>query len=148
MPDTPRLEAFAGTWHKVGRALDSPFGPAAAVTAVERFEWLPGGRFLVHRLDGRLGEAEMACIEILGADEQEEGYFAHTYYNDGRQNRWQVEEDGGTWTFRTELTFDGKPFEVRCRMVFEDGGNRLTQKWEYSGGSGWRLFWDTVLTRA
>ena len=47
---TPKdLEVFLGKWKKAGRAHESPFGPAATVTAVETFDWLECRPLLLQR---------------------------------------------------------------------------------------------------
>lgn len=148
-PDPRRLQVFVGKWNKEGQALDSPFGPAAKVTAVETFEWLPGELFLVHRLDGQLGKDQIACIEIIGSDASNQSYCVHSFYNDGNKNVWQLRERDGTWTLTGDWKIKGEAFKVRCISVLDDTGNIMTGKWEYSSdGSSWQLFWDTKLTRA
>jgi len=143
-----RLTAFVGTWNKKGQAHDGPFGSAAKVTAVETFEWLPGGLFLVHRLEGRLGDMEIACIEVIGYDAASRVYSVHSFYNDGNTNLWQARERGGVWVFTGEWLVKGETLKVRCTASFDDAGNTMTARWEYSrDGKKWRLFWDTTLTR-
>ncbi|HEX6738032.1 MAG TPA: DUF1579 family protein, partial [Vicinamibacteria bacterium] len=63
-----RRELFVGSWKMEGRQHAGPFGPAARITATESFEWLQGGFFLVHRLEGRLESEPIACIEVMGHD--------------------------------------------------------------------------------
>jgi hypothetical protein len=147
-PEHKRLDAFAGTWRMRGRAYDSPFGKAADVSAVQMYEWLPGGMFLIHRLEGRLGDAPMACIEIIGVESGSGRYFAHTFYNDGNANLWRVREQDGGWEFSGEWKIESDTYRARCRITFDDGGDRRTAKWEYSrDGSSWKPFWDTEHTR-
>lgn len=64
-PEHKRLEVFVGKWNQEGRAYDSPFGSAADISAVETFEWLTGGLFLVHRLEGQLGGVPIAASRSL-----------------------------------------------------------------------------------
>ena len=54
-PEHERLGPFVGRWTTTGRQYTGPFGPEAEFTATESFEWLTGGYFLIHRLEGRLG---------------------------------------------------------------------------------------------
>jgi Protein of unknown function (DUF1579) len=146
---TPKdLEVFVGKWKKTGRAHESPFGPAATVTAVETFDWLEGEKFLIHRLDGRLGDEAIACIEIIGLDPSSGGYAAHSFYNDGATNVWQVSHRDDTWLYSGSWNREGHALKVRCRLSFDDP-DTLAARWEYSGGGNrWQIFWDTTLTRA
>ena len=44
-----RLDVFVGKWNMQGQQYDGVIGPAAKITAVETYEWLTGGFFLVSR---------------------------------------------------------------------------------------------------
>jgi hypothetical protein len=147
-PQHRRLDVFVGRWNKEGRALDSPFGRAANVSAVETYEWLPGGFFLVHRLDGRLGDDPIACIEIIGYDAATGSYPVHSFYDNGTTNVWQSNERDGTWTLTGDWKTGSGSFKILCKTVFDEAGEAMTATWEYSrDGSTWSLFWDTTLTR-
>src|SRR5688500_6115 len=51
-----RLDAFIGKWHMEGQQLAGPAGPAASISALQTYEWLDGGQFLIHRFDGHVGD--------------------------------------------------------------------------------------------
>jgi hypothetical protein len=130
----PGLEALwplVGKWHTEGAQIEGPLGPASPFVAVETFEWLDGGHFLVHRLDGHFGKQPAACIEIIGKDAA--GLYAQTFYNDGNVSRWRLAERGrqlvmsGTWPNPSQ-----EPFQIRYTMTLTDLGNTLEGKWEYS----------------
>ncbi len=147
----PGLEALlplVGKWHTEGAQLEGPLGPAAPFVAVETYEWLDGGHFLIHRMDGKFGRQRAACVEIIGRDSR--GLHARTYYNDGNVNVWQLQERG------EELVMTGEwpggsvgPFQVRCTLSFEDAGDTLVAKWEQArDGEVWRPFLETRATKA
>jgi hypothetical protein len=144
-----RLNVFVGAWKAEGQQHQGPIGPAAKITAVETFEWLAGELFLVHRFDGRVGEGEAACIEIIGHDAESQSYPTHTYYNNGIVHDWQSQERDGIWTLSGEWQMAGKAMKVRCTTVFSDGGDTRTAKWEISrDGASWQTFWDVTATKA
>ena len=148
-PEHWRLEGFVGRWNTEGQAYDGPFGALAKISATETYEWLPGGLFLVHRLQGRLGDKEIACLEVIGHDAARESYTVRSFYNDGTENVWQARERDGTWTFVGDWKREDKTLKVRCTAVFKDAGNTLSGEWEYSeDGARWHRFWETKLTRA
>ncbi len=47
-PEHKRLAVFLGKWNLEGQQYDGLVGSAAKIVAVETYEWLPGGFFLVH----------------------------------------------------------------------------------------------------
>jgi hypothetical protein len=62
------LHVFVGTWTAEGQQYEGPIGPAASISALETYDWLTGEAFLVHRFEGRVGDGEAACIEIIASD--------------------------------------------------------------------------------
>src|SRR5258706_14944131 len=143
------LERLAGKWHTEGQQNEGPVGPAAPFVAVETFEWLDGGHFLIHRLDGKFGRQPAACLEVLGRDAAGE-LFAQTFYNDGNTNSWRVTEEGaalvlsGTWS-----KGEGATFHVRYTASAVDEGNTLEGKWEQSrDAQNWHTFMETRSTKA
>lgn len=154
--DQARLQIFAGTWRFEGRAHASPFGPASLISGVESFEWLSGKNFMIHRLDGRAGDAPIACIEIIGPDRPSKGeskthtgFIARTFYDTGATNVWSMNEQDGTWRLAGTWMDGEDPVKVRCTINFHERGTRRTAKWEYSSdGDRWQTFWDTSATKA
>jgi hypothetical protein len=147
-PGLVALLPLVGKWHTEGAQLEGPLGPAAPFVAVETFEWLDGGHFLIHRLDGKFGRQRAACVEILGKDAG--GFFARTFYNDGNVNLWRLTEQGKTLVMTGEWPGgSGGPFQVRYTMSFEDAGDTLVGKWEQSrDNETWRTFLEARSTKA
>ena len=144
-----RLGVFVGKWNMEGRQYEGLVGPAGKITAVETFEWLTGELFLVHRFEGRVGDGEAACIEIIGHDAKSQSYPAQSFYNNGVTNEWRLHERDGTWTLTGDWHIAGKSMKARCTTVFSDDGGTRTGKWEHStDGSKWRTFWDVKATKA
>jgi hypothetical protein len=50
-PELQRLEVILDEWSDERQAFKSTSWPAAKVTAVETFEWMPGELFFLHGLD-------------------------------------------------------------------------------------------------
>jgi Protein of unknown function (DUF1579) len=152
-PSTPglehrRLDVFVGKWNMEGQQYDGLIGPAAKINAVNTYQWLTGGFFLVHRFEGHVGDSEAACIEIIGHDAASQSYPTHSFYNNGITNEWRARERDGVWTFTGDWQLGGKSLKVRCTTVFSDSGNTMTGKWEHSSdGSNWQTFWDVKATK-
>ena len=148
-PVLARLETFVGKWTTEGQAYDSPFGPAGRNTAIETYEWLAGGMFLIHRLEGRLGDQPMACIEMTCADAAHQRYAVQSFYSDGKTNEWRGQMRDATWTLTGNWVSQRKTTTVRCTAVFGDAGTTIQAKWEYSTDRlTWMRFWETTATKA
>jgi hypothetical protein len=136
-----RLEPLVGEWQLEGRQLASPFGPDATFSAHERYEWLAGHAFLVHHLEGKIGDADAACVEILGPREGQGGLAAHTFYDNGVQNLWDLESAGDGWVMRGTWPTPEGDAQVRCTIRREGTGR--ADLWEFSrDGRTWRTFLD------
>jgi hypothetical protein len=155
-PEDRLLERFTGTWKTEGRQYGGPIGPETTIAAVERYEWLSGNEFLIHRFDGHVGENEAAGIEIIGFDADSQSYPVHTYYNNGMASEWRYWERGITWILVGSWPFrgghsgrpSGREMRVRCTVVFDDHGTEMTGRWEYSNdGTNWETFRDVKSRR-
>jgi len=137
------LNAFAGKWLTNGQQHEGPVGPAAKITAVETYEWLPGGRFLIHRFEGLVGDAPAVCIEVIGRDAASDNYPVHTFYNNGVSTQWVLHERDGAWYMTGQWVIAGKPADVRCTLVLSEDGAAMAGKWEYADTAhAWHTFWE------
>jgi hypothetical protein len=143
LPVYERLDAFVGNWKMEGDQFASDFGPAANVSGTQDFEWLPGEKFLIHRLEGKLGENDMACIEIIGYDAANGTYTMDTFYNNGMKKSWNLhEKHPGTWVITGDWPHKDKVVKVRSTIDFSDDGRSSTARWESLSGEAWETFWD------
>lgn len=143
-----RLGVFVGTWQTEGQQHAGAVGPAAKISAKESYEWLSGERFLVHRFDGRVGDHDASCIEILGFDAESGRYPVHTFYNNGATHEWTYREHEGAWILTGEWPQGEGSMHVRCTVRFGADGDTMTGKWEHSSdGASWKTFWDVRGTR-
>lgn len=138
-----RLAAFVGKWHMEGQQLAGAAGPAASISALQTYEWLPGQQFLVHRFDGHIGDTEAACVEIIGFDPERRCYRAHTFYNNGQMNVWDIEARDNEWRVLGDWQSRDRQLKVRCTIEFSDDGRTMHSRWEHShDGHRWETFWD------
>jgi Protein of unknown function (DUF1579) len=144
-----RLNVFVGRWTMEGQQYEGPVGPPAKISAVETYEWLTGEFFLIHRFEGRVGDGEAACIEVIGHDPESQSYPTHTFYNNGLSTEWERRERDGTWTLTGDWRMKDRSMKVRCTTVFSDAGHTMRDKWEHSSdGSNWQTFWDVKASKA
>ncbi len=138
-PEHERLEAFVGRWNTVGEVLAGPGAPAMPIEGVDSYEWLPGGYFLLHRVDVRIGGEPEEALEVIGWDAAGGSYFMHSYDGRGNAGTMRASVRGGVWTFRGDA--------ARFTGGFGDGGRVLSGRWERREGSRWLPWMDVRLTR-
>jgi len=139
-PALKRLDIFVGRWNTDGQTWATPSGPAVRINGTDTYEWLPGGFFLLHRVDVCIGDEEIKTIEIIGYDALSQTFPMHYFDNQGNSGTYQASVRDGIWTFVGE--------SERSRVVFSDGGNAITASWEYSGdGLNWLPLMEVKLTK-
>jgi uncharacterized protein DUF1579 len=138
-PEHKRLDVFVGKWNTEGTILASPSGPTSKLKAVDTYEWLPGGFFLVHHVDGRMGGEEVKAIEIIGYDVTSQKYFTRSFDNQGNTSTYQASLLDGVWTILGD--------SERFTGLFGAGDSTLTGKWERFEGSEWLPWMDVRLTK-
>lgn len=139
------LAAFVGKWHMEGQQLAGLTGRAAPISALQTYEWLPGEQVLVHRFDGHIGDSAAACVEVIAFDAERRCYRAHTFYNNGQMNVWDISHRDDQWIMLGDWNADGRTLKVRCTTSFADEGKTMKSQWEHSSDrSTWQTFWDVA----
>lgn len=139
-PALKRLDVFVGKWNTEGQIRAAPPNPAVKISGTDIYEWLPGGFFLVHRVDVRMGDEEVKAVEIIGYDASSQTYPMHSFDNKGNYDLLQANVHDRTWTII------GK--SMRFTGVFSDDGNTITGHWEQLiDGSNWLPWMEVKLTR-
>ena len=134
------LDVFIGRWKTEGQINESPFGSAGKIIGTDTYEWLPGGFFLIHHIDVRMGETNNKAIEIIGYDASKRLYSMHSFDNLGNNIIMRACVDGNTWIFSGE--------QMRFTGTFSVDRKTLTGKWEYlEDDLNWRHWMNIKLTK-
>ena len=136
-----KLNRFVGAWHTKGQTKVGANGEALLITGTDTYEWLPGGFFLVHRWDVRMGSEESKGIEIIGYDDKTKAYPTYSFDNQGNTGTYQASTRDGVWTFRSR--------SERATVVMSDDGNTIIANWEHlTDGINWQPWMEVKLQRA
>lgn len=135
------LDAFVGKWNTAGYAKASATRPAVEIRGTDSYEWLPGGFFLLHRVDVQMGSERNESIEVIGFDASSNTYPMHFFDNRGNTGTMRAKFNNGTWTFLSDaLRFTGS---------FSEDGKTLSGRWEQSAdGTTWTHWMDIRLTKS
>ena len=106
-----QLDAFAGTWRARGQSFGSleqnPDDPRASPEmwlGEETYEWLPGGFFMLHRWDAKIGTHPFKGTEIIGYDEARGRFYTRMFDNAGNHPEYIATVPGNVWTFAAAAT--------------------------------------------
>lgn len=147
-PVTSPLARFLGAWREVGHSQASPFGPAAPISSVQHFDFLAGGRVLVHRLTGRWGTTEIGCVEITTEELPNHTFTTRSFYNNGASRTWAGREISDGFLFNGQQVVDDTLFHIRYAQTFS-APDELRVRFEFSRDNVvYQPFWESLLTHA
>jgi hypothetical protein len=125
------LEPFVGIWDTTGTIMGPDGKPAGELKATDTYEWFAGRFFLIHHVDGHMGDAEVKALEVIGAGPKGTACIARSYDNAGQSEEYEVALRGSQWTI------DGKTQRFRGQLT--EDGRILEGQWDLSeDGSTWR----------
>jgi hypothetical protein len=141
--ETEHLALLLGRRKTEGWTKGTAGGPPARIDAVDTYEWLPGGRALLHTVDTRVGDEKIEGAGIIGYDPARSAYVTQ-YSGTDRPAAYEATlsvEDGATlWRMRSQAD--------RFTRVFSGDGNTITGHWELlRDDSTWQPWMDITLTK-
>lgn len=134
-----RLHPFEGTWKTQGEIFATDSSPALTIEGTDIYEWLPGGYFLIHRVDVRMGGEQIDSIEIIGYDDSNDTYPMHYFGYQGSKGVMVAVCNSNTWVFTGETE--------RFTGSFNETGNILSGRWEQLRNSEWIDWMNIKLTK-
>jgi hypothetical protein len=139
-PELAPLGVFIGRWITEGETVGDADAPAARIVASDVYQWVPGGRFVMHPAYGRIGSVPVGGLEVIGYDASTGHFETHFFDSNGNAARETLSCRDGVWTWQGS--------RVRCRGVFSDDGRTLTAHHERSeDGEHWRPSMTVVLRK-
>jgi hypothetical protein len=134
-------EPLIGAWASSGRTVERPGEPAVDMAGTDVYEWLPGRRFVVHKVDVRMGDEQVDVLEVIG-ERDGDAVLMRAFDNLGDSGVMRATiDEAGVWTF-------AGPTERATLVVAEDGA-WMSARWERStdGGGSWEHWMDMRFRR-
>ena len=139
-PELERLDVFIGRWITEGETVASVGSPSTPIVASDVYQWVPGGRFVMHPAYGRIGSTGVGGLEVIGYDADTGQYRTHFFDSQGNIVIEALSYRDGVWTWQGA--------HARCTGVFTDGGRTLTARHERSDdGKHWEPSMTVTLRR-
>jgi hypothetical protein len=141
-PELERLNPFVGVWDTNGEMKTSATGQPTKFKASDRYEWLPGGHFLLHRFEANMPDGRVEGIEIIGYSRESDSYPMHSFDSSGNASVMQARREDDRWTFVGEKT--------RFTGGFRDRGTVFAGLWELRSDDddAWQPWMDVRLTKS
>lgn len=134
------LSRFVGRWNTEGKIPATNSTPEVKIIGTDTYEWLPGGYFLLHKVDVSVGDDKNETFEVMGFDKVTGKYTMQHYDNKGNSGYMTATYEKGVWTFLGEtLKFTGG---------FKKEDKEFSGIWEQStDGKNWIHLMDIQLTK-
>lgn len=135
------LQPFIGLWKTTGKVYSSANTAPGRINGTDIYEWLPGGFFMIHKVDVLMGTKQSRSLEIIGFDEERQVFTMHSFDDQGNETLMMAARlQNNLWTFEGDnLRFNGG---------FSRDGMILSGTWEQRDENGkWSLFIRIHLTR-
>lgn len=130
-----QLSFLIGKWHTHGEIQGAP-DAAKEIRGMDTYEWVPGGFFILHRVDVFMGKERTEVVEIIGYDKEQKSYFMKSFDNQGEASTmYAVLEKPGV------LKLEGET--MRSTLTVNKSGNSMHAKWQLSeNGKTWKPWMD------
>jgi hypothetical protein len=146
-PEVKRLGYFIGTWKEVGTAhMGAMQGPEGKVTTTTKYEWLPGGFFVVGHSDGITSMGPNKEMSVMGWDLTKKMYSYHAFDSMGEEDSAKGTVNGDTWSWTAD-DMDGMPMKLRV-TIKEVSKTEYTFKMDVStDGNTWTTGMESTSTK-
>ena len=118
------LDALVGHWNTTGENVPDGAEAAISVKGMDKYEWLPGRKFLVHHADVWMGDEKVNVIEVVGpCGDDLTATPMHSFDSKGNHMLMHAKQESPTaWVFSND--------DLRTRLTIGEGGGSMTARWE------------------
>ena len=120
------LGVFSGKWITQGTIRATEGAAASEMRAIDQYEWLPGGFFMLHKVDAQLAGSVSQSIELIGYDAEQDCYVMRSYDDQGTSEGFTAHLKGRAWSIDGQM--------VRFRGAFNANGSVLAGTWDQRSG--------------
>ncbi|MBT1708216.1 DUF1579 family protein [Fulvivirgaceae bacterium PWU5] len=132
------MSVLAGRWRTEGQTVATNDAPSMKIAGTDTYEWLPGGFFMVHHVDVRMGTDEAKTLEVIGYDVATNTYLTTFFDNLGNTGSYRATLNQNVWTFQGAAD--------RATLTIRD--NMMKAHWERTDdGVHWQDWMHITLTR-
>ena len=138
-------EARIFYWNVEGSGHGS-HGPEGKVTTTTKYEWLPGGFFVVGHSDGITSMGPNKEMSVMGWDPTKKMYSYHAFDSMGEEDSAKGTVNGDTWSWTAD-DMDGMPMKLRV-TIKEVSKTEYTFKMDVStDGNTWTTGMESTSTK-
>jgi hypothetical protein len=145
-PEVQKLAYFVGNWKEAGKS--TAHGMEGPVSSTQKWEWMPGGFFLVGHSSNKSPMGSFTIMSVVGYDPASKMYTYNIFDSWGDAFLAKGTVSGDTWTWTTEMMMEGKMMKSRTTWKeISPTEYRLNYGSSTDGGSTWSSDMDTTFTK-
>jgi Protein of unknown function (DUF1579) len=131
LPEHDVMSSLIGKWMTVGETIPNDGAPPTTIHASDIYEWVAGRYFVVHTAYGRIGDADVGSIELIGYDPDAGRFRTWLFDSQGNVVNEDLTFSDGTWTWEGD--------HARATGMLSADGRAMPTLHEWSDdGVNWR----------
>lgn len=129
------LDALVGHWNTTGESVPTGGEAAISIRGMDKYEWLPGRKFLVHHVDVWMGDEKVNVIEIVGPCGDSLSEIPMNSFDNGGNHTVMhaTQESSNVWLFVND--------DLRTRLTIHESGTLMTAHWERKSDDNRWVHW-------
>ena len=134
------LAPIIGRWRTSGTVLDDAGNLTAEISGTDVYDWLPGGHWIAHEADVRMGDQRVLVHEVIGGLHPAGGWQMYAFEATSGPGVMRLSQEGPDLLL---LQGDGLRSWFRIRA----GAGRMTSRWERLVDARWQRWMDMQFER-
>ncbi|MCA2213095.1 DUF1579 family protein [Jidongwangia harbinensis] len=135
-----QLAPLVGRWRTFGTVFGEDGAPVMSVDGTDEYEWMPGGQWVIHRVDVAMGNDRARALELIGEPADDGTFAMRAFDSSGSFDEMRLTVHG-----RTMLAEGDR---VRNTLTAADTGRSMTATWErQTDGGAWIRWMDLTFQR-
>lgn len=138
-PELKHLDYFAGIWVLQGEMKTGPWGPAGAMTEIDRNEWMEGGFFLIVRSEFTQPAEHGSGFAYMGYDPDGKVYTYNEFNSFGEAIHSRGTVSGDTWTWSGERKIENESTKTRWIVTIQSPSSYDFRFETSQDGTNWNV---------
>ena len=129
------FDVLVGHWNTTGDNVPAGDDAPISIRGTDKYEWLPGRKFLVHQVDVWMGDEKVNVIEVIGPCGAAFAAIPMNSFDNGGNHTLMhaTQESPNVWLFFND--------DLRTRLTIHESGLSMTARWERKGDSERWMHW-------
>jgi hypothetical protein len=130
------LEPIVGKWRTSGRVYDADGTEVMEIEGTDEYEWMPGGHWVIHRVDVMMGDNHTRALELIGDPSADSTFVMRAFDASGAFDTMMLSVH--------DRTFHTRGDGVRNTLTVANDGASMAAVWEQQSDDKSWFHWMTI----